>query len=396
MQQKILEVLSSMIEINDLQQYPKDTNLSDLGLTSILFIQFIVKLEEIFSIEILDSDLTLRKFETIEVMFETLEKYLSKEDLPMKKVLICDCDNVLWRGVAGEEPLRLTEREICLQKMLLDLYKGGVLLCLCSKNEPENILDAFTLPGMILTADHIVSYRINRKDKATNLQSLAMELNLSADSFVFVDDSDYEIGLVQSLLPKVTAIKAEAGKDWISDVSSLFPMSDLTEDRNRTVLYREQKDREKEKARFSTVEEYNQSLNTVVSCDFAESAELSRLAELSQRTNQCNLSIARYTAEGLQRLAEDPTVSIFALSASDKYGDMGIVGGAVLCKREGTAVIESFFVSCRAFDRGFEELLLARLRSAAGDLPLKGILRKTEKNRKYHDFYLRNGVTTCE
>ena len=91
-----------------------------------------------------------------------------------------------------------------------------------------------------------------------------------------------------------------------------------------------------------------------------------RLAELSQRTNQCNLSVARYSESDLVSLRRDASVSVFALSASDKYGDMGIVGGAVLRKGE-VALIESFFVSCRAFDRGFEVLLLSCLQSEAGE-----------------------------
>ncbi|MBQ4322431.1 MAG: HAD-IIIC family phosphatase [Clostridia bacterium] len=394
MKQKVLEILAEVVGFEDVQVIHLEDNLSDLGLTSILFIQFIVKLEDAFSIEILDSDLTLKKFETVEIMFDTLQKYFEAKT-PLKKVLVCDCDNVLWQGVAGEEPLRLTEGTLRFQRMLSDLYKEGVLLCLCSKNEPSNILDAFALPGMILTMEHIVSYRINRRDKAANLQDLAVELNLSVDSFVFVDDSDYELGLVQSLLPEVAVVKADEGQNLLSVVRSLFPLSENTDDRNRTELYREQKQREKEKLNFSSVEEYNSSLNTVVICDFAKEEQLARLAELSRRTNQCNLSVSRYTEADLQRLTEDPTASVFVLSASDKYGDMGIVGGAVLRKTH-AAIIESFFVSCRVFDRSMEEILLARLRAEAKDLPLLGILQKTEKNRKYHDFYLRNGVTTCE
>lgn len=394
MRQKILEILAEVVAIENTTEFHEDDKLSDLGLTSILFIQFIVKLEETFSIEILDSDLTLRKFETVESMFHTLQKYFDTEKSP-KKVLVCDCDNVLWQGVAGEEELRIGPTEHRIQSCLTTLYQKGVLLCLCSKNEESNIRLAFSYPDMLLSWEHIITFRINRTDKASNLRDMAAELNLSADSFVFVDDSDYELGLVNAFLPEVLTVKADAEGIWINEITDLFGLQSSPEERNRTVLYREQKEREKEKIFFSTVEEYNRSLNTVVSCDLADESVFSRLAELSQRTNQCNLSLARYTTENLRQLAADSSVSVLALSARDKYGDMGVVGGAVLRKKK-SAIIESFFLSCRVFERGFEELLLARLRSEAKDLPLKGILRKNEKNKKYHDFYLRNGVISCE
>ena len=79
-----------------------DTPLKDFGLTSIAFIQFVVALEDEFGIEVLDSDLDFGKFSTVNALFGTLEKYFSKNTL--KKVLVCDCDNVLWRGISGEEP----------------------------------------------------------------------------------------------------------------------------------------------------------------------------------------------------------------------------------------------------------------------------------------------------
>ncbi len=393
MKQKVLEILAEVVEIENPQEIHLQDNLSDLGLTSILFIQFIVKLEESFSIEILDSDLTLKKFETVEIMFETLQKYFHSEKT-LKKVLVCDCDNVLWQGVAGEEKTHIGQNERRIHRVLSDLYRKGVLLCLCSRNEEDNIRVAFQNPKMELPFEQIVTFRINRKDKATNLSDMAAELNLSLDSFVFVDDSDYEIGLINALLPEVETVKAVLQENWIDKITEMFDLSASSEERNRTVLYREQKEREKEKARFSTVEEYNRSLNTVVSCDVAVPEVLPRLAELSQRTNQCNLSVARYSEADLCSLSKDPSVSVLALSASDKYGDMGIVGGAVLRKKS-EAVIESFFLSCRVFERGFEEVLLARLRAEAASLPLKGVLRKTEKNKKYHDFYQRNGVIVC-
>ncbi len=394
MKQKIFEILNEVIDTEKPICFSDETDLSEAGLTSIKFIQFIVKLEETFSIEILDSDLTLQKFKTVKKMFETLSTYISPEKSFIKKVLVSDCDNVLWQGIAGEEPLSIGQRESEYQSLLQKLYNEGVLLCLCSKNEPEHISEAFAMGEMKLTWEHFIAHRINRKDKASNLRDLAFELNLSLESFVFVDDSNYEIGLIQNLLPEVTAIPADGGNLWIEEIRSLFSLPSK-EERNRTELYREQKNREQAKAKYSSAEEYNRSLQTVTICKTASEEQIPRLSELSLRTNQCNLSLARYTEEDLRLLIQDPAVTVLALSASDQYGDMGIVGGAVLRRGE-EAVIEGFYLSCRVFDRGFEEILLSELQAAAGNVLLAGILKKSAKNKNYHNFYQKNGVKVYE
>ena len=133
--EKILEVLGNIIDINkeQLLKTSVDTKLTDLGLTSIQFIQFIVALEEEFEIEILDSDLIMTNFETVEMLFSTLEKYFTSKK-KKKKVLICDCDNVLWHGISGEEEIYLDATILKFQETLIELYNRGILICLCSKN----------------------------------------------------------------------------------------------------------------------------------------------------------------------------------------------------------------------------------------------------------------------
>ncbi|MFR5889670.1 MAG: HAD-IIIC family phosphatase [Lachnospiraceae bacterium] len=165
-----------------------DTPLKDFGLTSIAFIQFVVALEDEFGIEVLDSDLDFGKFSTVNALFGTLEKYFSKNTL--KKVLVCDCDNVLWRGISGEEPTVIDAAADAVQNELLRLYNAGVLLCICSRNQPGNISAAFRQPGMTLKREHILISKVSGNDKPSALREIAAELNLSPDSFVFVDDSD--------------------------------------------------------------------------------------------------------------------------------------------------------------------------------------------------------------
>ena len=194
---KILEVLASELnqKATDLAALPLDTALSDLGMTSIIFISFIVKVEATFDIEILDSDLLFDNFATIEKLMHTLSKYLPGLS-PVKKVLVLDADHVLWRGVSGEEEIVIDEAILQFQQFLLNLYRRGVLLCLCSKNESFLIEEAFSNPKMILKKEHFAVLSASRIDKARQIQTIAQELNLSPESFVFVDDSDYELGYV--------------------------------------------------------------------------------------------------------------------------------------------------------------------------------------------------------
>lgn len=392
--EKILEVLENIIEINkeQLLKTSVDTKLTDLGLTSIQFIQFIVAIEEEFEIEILDSDLIMTNFETIEMLFSTLEKYFTSKSA-LKKVLICDCDNVLWHGISGEEEIYIDAAALKFQETLIELYNRGILICLCSKNEPENVESVFNYLEMPLKKNHILISKINLTDKATNIKEIALELNLSADSFVFVDDSKYELDLVSSIIPDITTVLADYSNcDFIEKIKGFFDGSST--DINRTRQYRDQKEREKEKQRYASAEEFNASLKTEIKCETASPAQAARISELSQRTNQFNLSDVRYTEEEINYFIRDEGYCVYALSASDKYGDMGLVGAAVVRKTENPVII-GFFLSCRVFGRGFEEHFLNKIKSNFA-VSMYGIYKRTDKNKRFEDFYPKNGVEVYE
>lgn len=389
----ILQLLSAVTEadIATLQGLDADTLLEDYGLTSIGFIKFIVSVEETFHIEILDSDLILSNFATISSLFATLSKYFD-HFLPVKKVLVTDGDNTLWRGIAGEEDIVVDSNTLALQDTLIRLQQRGILLCLCSKNEPAHIDQAFRSPAMRLSETHFLLSKVNRLDKASNLRDMAAELNVTLDSFVFIDDSDYEIGLIRTTLPEVATVKVgddmEAVCTAIDRCFADTPSSDV----DRTRQYREQKQREQDKHRFTTVEEYNASLKTVITCAPAVPAQAVRIAELTQRTNQCNLSGRCYTTQEIGDAIESRNTVVLTLQAEDKYGDMGLVGAAITTSGD-APVIEGFFVSCRVFDRGFEEQLLEIVKSLFPDHPLYGVYRATDKNTRYCDFYKKHGVS---
>lgn len=389
---KICRLLSEALQKDEKEilSFPDNMPLEDIGLNSMCFIKFIVAVEEAFEIEIRDSDLLLERFRTLELTYTTLSTYL--EFTPIRKVLVLDCDNVLWHGISGEEQIEVDENLIIFQQQLIKLYEQGVLLCLCSRNDWEFVRNSFQNKAMLLSEQHIVSIRANHNNKVDNLREISTELNLSLDSFVFVDDSDYELGMVQTLLPEVVCIPfCNPVESVLEKLTNLFS-SVTAGNPNRTQQYLEQKEREKSKKEFTNIDEYNRSLNTVINCARADETSIARLVELSQRTQQFNLADTHYTKGELLTRLQDPNYIIITMSAADTYGDMGVVGMTILHN----AYIEAFILSCRVFDRGFEQVLLNAAKRSVNNILLYGIYHQTDKNKRYIDFYPNNEVMHYE
>lgn len=363
-------------------------DLTSIGLTSVSFISFIVKLEEEFNIEINDSDLLMENFNTLEALYNTISTYLlfNHGSKTLKKCLILDCDNVLWKGISGEEPIIVDKDVLNFHKVIDDLRKRGVILCLCSKNQPEIINNVFSNMTLGIDKDFFVLSKINKLDKATNIREIAASLNIDISSFVFADDSDYELGYVSLNMPEITTIKVDYNDlsfiDKIYDAFSNTPNTSI----DRTQIYREQKAREKEKIFFVSIDDYNKSLKTEISCHIAEPTEIPRLSELSMRSNQFNLSNTHYSKDDIYAFFNANNCQILSLSAKDKYGDMGLVGFAIVFND----IIESFILSCRVFGRGFENVLMNKIKSISPCV--KGIYRNNGKNTLYAHFYLDNGI----
>lgn len=390
--QTILKCLAKILKLNEEDAYniSADTELTQLGLTSIDFISFIVELESALDIEIRDSDLIMENFKTLKCIIETLSTYFPSS-ANMKKCLILDADHVLWKGISGEETIVVDEEVLYFQKSLLELYNRGVLLCLCSKNEIGLIEESFSNSHMLLTKEHFVSFIANRFDKASNILAIADELNLTTDQFVFADDSDYELEYVKINIPDIETIKVDyTSLCFVEKINRYFSNVQPPSDLNRTQLYREQKERQKAMHTSTSIAEYNASLETEVICRRALEQECERLADLSERTHQFNLAAKQYTENELIKMLADPIYTVLSLAAHDKFGDMGIVGMAI-AKRN---VIEAFMLSCRVFDRGFEYILLNKMKEIINE-PLYGVFLLNSKNVRYSNFYSQNGVTNA-
>jgi FkbH-like protein len=302
-----------------------------------------------------------------------------------KKVVVCDLDNTLWGGVVGDDganniklgaPDPVGECFHAFQTVLKGLRSRGLLLAICSKNDEKFALSVIEgHPAMALRQSDFVAWRINWKDKAENLLSLAEELNLGLDSFVFLDDSPQERDQIRHLLPKVYTPDLPASPSELAPfLSSLncFETSSLgKEDFERTEMYQAERSRKQTLDVSGNVENWLRSLQIEVHVAPLRRENLPRAAQLLNKTNQFNLSLRRLDEKSLWDWAEEPSNAAYTFRVLDRFGDFGLTGLASLSFVGTEARIVDFVMSCRVMGKKIEEALLgytlARARAAGAD-----------------------------
>jgi FkbH-like protein len=317
-----------------------------------------------------------------------------------RKCIVLDLDNTLWGGIIGEDGLAgiaLGEEGLGLafaefQDELLQLTHKGILLAVCSKNNEEDALAVLREhPSMRLKEHAFAARRINWKDKATNIRGLAAELNLGLDSFIFIDDNPAERTLVRSELPEVLVPEwpedPTAYKDALLELATvhLMKVSLTEEDRARTAMYRAEGERRGLlESAGGNLESYYRSLGMTAQIDRADSFTIPRIAQLTQKTNQFNLTTRRYSEADIRALSESPDALVLWLKMSDRFADNGIVGVLIL-RRIGAREweIDTLLLSCRVIGRTVENALLGHacelLRGRAAEY-LNGEYHPTQKN----------------
>jgi FkbH-like protein len=284
------------------------------------------------------------------------------------KVLVLDCDNTLWQGLCAEDGAQgvvISQEHRAFQRFVLRQSASGMLICLVSKNVPEHVLAVFRQnSGMILKESDIAAYRINWEPKSSNLESLAQELQLGLDSFVFLDDDARECAEVFTRCPQVHTLRmpqnpAELPRFiqhlWIFDRESL---SD--EDRRRTAFYRDNKHREQALQQSPSVAEFLATLELRVDVRSAMPDQILRIAQLSQRTNQFNASGLTFNQFDLQHLMRQG-LEVMAVEVRDRFGDYGLAGAVMYRKDQESLTVEAFYLSCRVLGRGVEHRILSEL-----------------------------------
>ncbi|WP_216213656.1 HAD-IIIC family phosphatase [Amycolatopsis aidingensis] len=307
-----------------------------------------------------------------------------------KKVVVLDCDNTLWTGICGEDDpvgVQVTESRRWLQEFMLAQRSSGKLLCLCSRNNQEDVEEVFTRnSGMVLLWDHISGHRIGWNPKAQSLVELANELDLALGSFIFVDDDAVECASVRAQLPEVTVVELARAEDRIRqqiEHTWAFDQLAVTEDdRLRADWYSTRADRA---ALRETSTNYQDFLDRcAIEVNFADLTDdgLDRAAQLTARTTQFNLAGAVYSVPQLRALLAGEGRG-WTVRVRDRFGDYGTVGLVVAEQRGDAVELPVFLLSCRVLNRRVEDEVLRFVAAHAarlGAVTLRLPLRPTGRN----------------
>jgi FkbH-like protein len=302
---------------------------------------------------------------------------------PKAKVIVLDADNTLWGGVVGEEgingialgPDYPGNAYVAFQRRLLDYQQRGFILALCSKNNPADLDEVLREhPHQLLRDQHFAARRVNWEPKPENLRALAEELNLGLSSFIFVDDSDHECAAMRHELPEVEVVQVPGNPidmaTCLDRVARLEVLSLTAEDLAKTELYAQERRRRdlerKVSHRGGDLSDYLRSLEMTMRIGIDDASQLARLAQLTQKTNQFNLTTRRYNEQQMQGFIESPEWLVAHFSLADTFGDSGVVGLALIRRVEPRrAELDTFLMSCRVIGRkaesAFLEALLRRL-----------------------------------
>lgn len=336
-----------------------------------------------------------------------------------KKALVLDLDNTLWGGVIGDDGLSgihigtetpLAESYTLFQKYIKDLKDRGIMLSVCSKNEYENAKNGFTHPSSILRFDDFMSFQANWNLKSENIKVIAKELNIGLNTLVFIDDNPTERHLVSQSLPSVAvpeshnqqidrdsqAVPQMLGVDVLDfiphiDKNGYFESISVSqEDLERNSYYTQNKARDEALSAFTNYNEFLQSLAMKAQIIPFSPLFMERIAQLTNKTNQFNLTTKRYTQATLESIAKDSSFITLQGRLKDKFGDNGLIALLIARIEDETAHIDLWLMSCRVLKRTMEYAMLDTLIKHAkskGVKTLIGYYYKTQKNAMVADLY---------
>lgn len=299
-----------------------------------------------------------------EYFYEQLGKIIVRTvysfEKPPCKGIILDCDNTLWTGVAGEDPLtsiKIPEPLRNFQRFFVLCKERGIPVCLCSKNNREDTITVFEQhPDMILKLSDISFDRINWQPKSQNIAEICAEANLTATGIIFIDDNPAECAEVSANCPDIIVIHLpEAISDRIRYVENFWAFDTpkvTAEDLSRIEKFRVEKFRSEFRKQVSSFSEFIKGLNLQISIRNALPDDIPRISQLSLRTNQFTSGISALTEEEAHESLK--LHNLFVMEVSDRFGDYGLVGVIKGHKAKEMYVVDSFFLSCRALGRGVE------------------------------------------
>ncbi|MCI4065580.1 HAD-IIIC family phosphatase [Micromonospora sp. R77] len=330
-----------------------------------------------------------------------------------RKCLVLDLDGTLWGGVLGDDGPDGIEvggagRGAAfrrLQQLVAQWGTQGVLLAVCSKNDPEQVRTVLRdHPDLALRATDLVAVTAGWGPKSEALAELARTLNLGTDSLVLVDDSAFECGEVRHALPEVAVVPLDAEPARHPDrllAGDWFATLRLTDDDHaRRGHYRAEARRQELRDGHETLRDYLHELELRIELARPDERELSRVAQLTQRTNQFHLTTRRMDDAAVREHWRDPDAVLWVIRAADRFGDAGLVGAVFGRHRpSGPLVLTNMLLSCRVFGRDIETAALRAVLADARESGLPGVLghyRPSPRNGRFADFYPRHGFVPVE
>ena len=324
-----------------------------------------------------------------------------------RKVLVLDLDNTLWGGVIGDDGVdgiqigretAVAEAYTSFQEYCLSLHKRGVLLAVCSKNDEETAKQGFSHPDSVLKLEHFSSFKANWEPKHENILAIAKELNLGVDSFVFVDDNPAERAIVEAQIAGICVpdVGTEVSRyPTILERGRYFePISLSQEDLSRSALYESNAARADMQTKFADYGEYLDSLEMTAEIERFKPVYLERIAQLTNKTNQFNLTTRRYTLSEMEEvLRDESTIGLYG-RLSDRFGDNGLVSIVIGRREDSVLHLDLWLMSCRVLKRDMEFAMLDVLveeSRAIGIRTLKGYYLRTKKNGMVADHYEKLG-----
>ncbi len=322
-----------------------------------------------------------------------------------KKCLVLDLDNTLWGGIVGEDGLggiKLSRDGVGevyrnFQKEILKIKNKGILLAICSKNNLNDAKEVFdNHKDMILKWDDFIIHKINWERKSENLKNIAKKLNIGEDSLVFIDDNPTEREIASQETSCIVAgfpIIEDDLVDYIADVDlKYFSKMTLTnEDKTKLEQYKQNLKRQNEEKSFTNIDDFVINLNIVITIYKNNIEHISRIAQLTQKTNQFNLTTKRYSEEDIKSFMSSPNYDVYSVEVTDKFGEYGIVLVAIIEKQENKILIDTLLMSCRVIGKKIENVFLNKILCNYSGVLVESKYIKTAKNILVEDFYDNNG-----
>lgn len=307
------------------------------------------------------------------------------------KVIVLDCDNTLWKGVCAEDEVKnliIDKNHQVLQSRMVEMQEQGFLLCLCSKNLESDVWSAFEYhkSAMPLKREHVIAWRINWLPKSENIESLSKELNLSLDSFIFLDDNEIEIVEVMASCPQVACFQVPSRSSDIPNFLNHIWVLDKLEvskaDRQRHLFYHQDKERKLAAERAYSFEDFIKQLDLHLVFYPLTEDQVGRVEEMTSRINQFNFSGKRFSAAFLRQTYLSGREHCFVVEAKDRYGEYGIIACAFYVLEESSLRLDNLLISCRALGKRIEFKIWDKLCAIAVENDLQKIDIKFVKSER--------------